>query len=99
MPDERRHSKWDKKAELRILVGYAEVDYRTLINNRVIVARHIDIIEDDIKCIGFSEDKGENDIDEIIIESGKTENEEEEKEGRDREGIIGEELQPRGIKK
>ena len=58
VPESKRNSKWDRKADLGILIGYDVVGYRVLIGNRVIVARHVDVIEEDIKCIGF------NDIDE-----------------------------------
>jgi len=33
------------------------VGYRVLINNKVIIARHVDIIEEDVNLIGF---KGED---------------------------------------
>ena len=36
-----------------ILLGYSDVGYRVLINNKIIVARHVDIIEGDVKCIGI----------------------------------------------
>ena len=36
-----------------ILLGYSDVGYRVLINNKIIVARHVDIIERDVKCIGI----------------------------------------------
>lgn len=53
IPEEKRKSKWDKKAELGVLLGYSEVEYRVLIKNKIVIARHVDIIEEDIKCIGF----------------------------------------------
>ena len=31
------------------------VGYRVLIGNKGIVARHVDVIEEDIKCIGFND--------------------------------------------
>ena len=58
VPESKRNSKWDRKADLGILICYDVVGYRVLIGNKVIVARHFDVIEEDIKCIGF------NDIDE-----------------------------------
>ena len=58
VPESKRNSKWDRKADLGILIGYDVVGYRVLIWNKVIVARHVDVIEEDIKYIGF------NDIDE-----------------------------------
>lgn len=41
IPEEKRRSKWDKKAELGILLGYVEVGYKVLLNNRIIVASHV----------------------------------------------------------
>ena len=72
IPEVKRESKWDKKAELGILLGYTDVGYRVLINNRVIVARHVDIIENDVKCIGFKE---ENQEEESKSESDQSEDE------------------------
>lgn len=37
-----------------ILLGYTEVGYRVLINNRIIVARHVDVVNNDVMYIGFS---------------------------------------------
>lgn len=56
VPEVKRVSKWDKKADLGILLGYTEVGYRVLVNNRVFVARHVDIVEDNVKCIGLNDD-------------------------------------------
>jgi len=50
--EEKRKSKWDKKTELEVLLGYTEVGYKILIN-KIIVARHVDIVEEHVKCIGF----------------------------------------------
>ena len=58
VPEQKGNSEWDRKADLGILTGYDVVGYRVLIGNKVIVARQVDFIEEDIKCIGF------NDIDE-----------------------------------
>lgn len=55
-PEEKRDSKWNNKAELGILVGYDNVGYRVLIGHRVIIARHVDIVEDDVKLIGLDSD-------------------------------------------
>lgn len=43
VPEQKRDSKWDKKARLGILLGYTEVGYRVLLDNRMIVARHVEI--------------------------------------------------------
>lgn len=57
VPEVKRLSKFDKKAEAGILLGYTDVGYRVLINNKIIVARHCDIIEKDVKCIGFTDEQ------------------------------------------
>ena len=53
VPENKRKSKWDRKADLGVLVGYDSVGYRVLTNNRVIVAKHVDIIEENVKLVGF----------------------------------------------
>jgi len=92
IPEEKRQSKWDKKAELGVLLGYTDVGYRILVNDKVIVARHVDIIEEDTRCIGFedtedkesgiengNEQKGRNDTveEKEVEETDKTEDEKE----------------------
>lgn len=37
VPEQKRISKWDRKADLGILLGYENVGYRVLINNKIIV--------------------------------------------------------------
>ncbi|XP_068990370.1 copia protein isoform X2 [Neodiprion pinetum] len=59
-PEQCRDSKFDKKAEMGVLLGYSDVGYRVLLNNRIIVARNVDIIEKDVKCIGIDYD--DNDL-------------------------------------
>lgn len=59
IPEEKRKSKWDKKAEAGILLGYSDTGYRVLINNKVIVARHCDIIEKDMTLCGFQDENDE----------------------------------------
>lgn len=49
----KRSSKWDKKSNMGILLGYSDVGYKVLLNNKIIVARHVDIVEKDVKCIGI----------------------------------------------
>lgn len=46
VPEVLRKSKWDDKAQQGILVGYNENSYRVLLNNRIISARHVQVIED-----------------------------------------------------
>ena len=44
IPEIKRNSKWDKKADIGILVGYENVRYRILVNNKIIIARHVEFI-------------------------------------------------------
>ncbi|CAH2088680.1 unnamed protein product [Euphydryas editha] len=64
IPEEKRKSKWDKKADIGILLGYTDTGYRVLINNKVIIARHCDIIEEDVILCGLDDEK-ENKNEEI----------------------------------
>ena len=41
IPEIKRNSKWNKKADIGILVGYENVRYRILVNNKIIIARHV----------------------------------------------------------
>lgn len=59
-PEHCRDPKWDEKADMGILLGYSDVGYRVLVNNKIIVARHVDIVERDVKCI--SVDYNDDDI-------------------------------------
>ena len=64
----KRKSKWDRKADLGVLVGYDSVGYKVLTNNRVIVAKHVDIIEKNVKLVGFGDNDAINENnDEIIL--------------------------------
>ena len=51
--EQKRISKWDKKADMGILLGYSHVGYRVLLNNKIIVARYVEIVEENVKCIGL----------------------------------------------
>ena len=55
VPENKRNSKWDRKTDLEILIGYDIVGYRVLIGNRIIVARYVDVIEEDVECIGLND--------------------------------------------
>lgn len=61
IPESQRKSKWDDKAKLGVLLGYADVGYRILINNRVIVARHVDIINNANQYIGLRNNDEQHD--------------------------------------
>ena len=60
IPEVKRENKWASKANLGILIGYEDVGYRVLINNKVITARHVDVIEDNVKLVGFQGDDSNN---------------------------------------
>ncbi|CAH2097574.1 unnamed protein product [Euphydryas editha] len=65
IPEEKRKSKWDKKADIGILLGYTDTGYRVLINNKVIIARHCDIIEEDVILCGLDDEKENKNEEEI----------------------------------
>ena len=46
-----------------ILFGYSEVGYRVLLGGKM--ARHVEVIETDTKCIGFVENSFDKDNDDI----------------------------------
>jgi len=45
--------------DLGILLEYENIGYRVLINNEVIIAKHVDIVEENINLIGFKNNDGE----------------------------------------
>ena len=80
VPEVKRNSKWDRKADLGILVGYENVGYRVLINNKITIARHVDIVENKQSLVGFngdtdSDNESEKSIDERTECSEISENE------------------------
>ena len=66
LPEIKRNSKWDRKADIGKLVGYENVGYRVLVNNKIIVARHVDFIDENENLVGF---KGEDETDDESIKS------------------------------
>lgn len=68
-PESQRKSKWDDKAKLGVLLGYTEVGYRVLINNKVIVVRYVDVVDNEIKYICFNNDSSNEKNDEIDNEN------------------------------
>lgn len=72
VPDQLRKSKWDDKAKLGILLGYTETGYKILIDNKVINARHVDVIEG-VKCIGLFYHSEENSDQELDNKSEQSE--------------------------
>lgn len=51
VPEVLRKSKWDDKAQVGVLVGYNENGYRVLMNNRIINARHVQVVEENTQLI------------------------------------------------
>ncbi|KAF2881362.1 hypothetical protein ILUMI_24805 [Ignelater luminosus] len=62
--EECRSSKLDSKAVKGILVGYTDTGYKILINNKVIISRHVRFIEKHTKYIRFQGDECTEDTDE-----------------------------------
>ena len=61
IPEIKRNSKWDKKADIGILVGYENVRYGILVNNKIIIARHVEFIGENESLVGFQgKDKSDN---------------------------------------
>lgn len=61
VPEIKRNTKWDRKADVGILLGYDHVGYRILINNKIVRSRHVDIIENDKNLIGFQGNENSDD--------------------------------------
>lgn len=63
VPKEKRKSKWDKKADLGILLGYDSVGYKILINNIIVISRNVEIIEGHVNLLSFKGDfENNNDL-------------------------------------
>lgn len=67
VPEVLRKSKWDDKAKLGILVDYNENGYRVLLNNKIINARHVQVVEENTNLICLEklddQSKNENNLD------------------------------------
>jgi len=46
VPETKRESKWDRKADTGILIGYERNGYRVLVDEKIVKSRHVEIIED-----------------------------------------------------
>lgn len=71
IPEHKRVNKFDKKADMGILIGYSNVGYRVLLNNKILVVRHVDIVEENIKCIGLNMNESENENNDIRNEDNE----------------------------
>ncbi len=54
-----------------ILVGYDSVGYRVLLNNKIIRARHVDIVSRDTNLIGFGANDDDNDNENDNVENSE----------------------------
>lgn len=54
VPEIKRNSKWDRKADSGILVGYESNGYRILVGNKIIISRHVEIVENDENLVGLN---------------------------------------------
>ena len=70
-----RKGKWDDKAQLGILVGYTHNGYRVLLNNKIINARHVQIVEDGTEIICFEKVNDENIVEFNLDESNDSSSE------------------------
>ena len=76
LPEQLRRSKWDDKARLGILLGYTDTGHRVLINNRIINARHVDVLEEGVRYVGLAEDNNDiHDDDENELSQNENESE------------------------
>lgn len=76
VPEVLRKSKWDDKAQEGVLVGYNENSYRVLLNNRIINARHVQVVEENTEliCLEKLDDQKDKNIesDQTLDKVGKT---------------------------
>lgn len=63
VPEVLRSSKWDDKAQLGVLVGYNENGYRVLVNNKIVNARHVQVVEENTQLICLEKLDNEDDRD------------------------------------
>ena len=86
-----------QKADIGILVGYENVGYRILVNNKIIIARHVEFIGENDNLVGFQGmDESDNETEKDFEEHSDT-NEIHESETRDEKCCIVEVLPNRLI--
>ena len=61
-----------------ILLGYSEVGYRVLLGRKITIARHVEVIGTDTKCIGvaensFDKDNNDNGDNDLLVNMNKEE--------------------------
>ena len=67
------NSKWHKKADIGILVGYENVGYRILVNNKIIIARHVEFIGKNDNLLRFQGmDESDNETEKDFEEHSDT---------------------------
>lgn len=57
-PNAKRNSKCNQKGEVGVLIDYSDVGYQVIMDNKIVIVKHIDIIDKDTKlvCWGGSEE-------------------------------------------
>lgn len=60
IPEECRTSKLYAKAVKGVLVGYTDMGYRVLVENKIIISRHVRFIENDAQTIKLDMGKNED---------------------------------------
>lgn len=75
IPDERRSSKLNPKAVKGILVGYTDMGYKILIENKVIISRHVKFINKTTTWIKVNEDEEEGSESEMENKSKESDEE------------------------
>lgn len=96
IPEECRTSKLNSKAVKGILIGYTDTGYKILVNDKIIISRHVKFIERDEKYIQINNDS--SDIDEETEDVNKKEIENEVDENVESEEVLNTKRPKRDIK-
>ncbi|KYM96014.1 Copia protein [Cyphomyrmex costatus] len=80
VPEVKRESKWDRKADTGILIGYERNGYKVLVDGKIVKSRHVKIVENRENMIGFDEsednkNESEKNFDKNPIDSDVDKNE------------------------
>lgn len=80
VPEAKRKSKWDCKADIGVLIGYELNGYKILVDGKIIKSRHVEIVEDRESLIGLNEaddneSESEKNFDRNLVNSDVEDNE------------------------
>jgi len=80
VPETKRESKWDRKADTGILIGYERNGYKVLVEGKIVKSRHVEIIEDresliDLEKSDENENESEENLDRNSVNSDIIDNE------------------------